>query len=465
MSSFLIQLTSLNRMTVVGWQFLFTYISLVPFYYLQPVGFGFDSIPLAILKFLPALILILLVVCTLPQLKLQIPPTCLPVFFFAATYFFICLVSLIGATYPVDGILKFAYYALTGLLIPYLLVAQLSKDQQAVQTVTQTLVIIAALVAFYGIIVFFSSKDVLWESAHRKFNPNFSGVGRLSSTFGNAVVAGAYFSLCLPFAFWAVNREKRSNWKIAYGICTGLILIGLLLTFSRSAAIAAVVASAVYLVPRGKWLFSHVGKPLSSKKFVIVLIFLLTCTATIEGMGFGQPIQQAWCSFWLRTSRLTELSDYELFRLAQYGTTWNVLLAHPSLGVGFGNFTRQFERYKHISTPLSSVTTTDNMYLMVTCETGLFGVATFMALLTALIRVIHTTYRRSQPLPQCDLLLASLAAIYGFLINMVAWDALNQPTVRMTFWILVGIGLSQMRLMWGGNAVGVARCLPEKRGG
>ena len=44
-----------------------------------------------------------------------------------------------------------------------------------------------------------------------------------------------------------------------------------------------------------------------------------------------------------------------------------------------------------------------------------------------------------------DLLMAFLASGGGFLVNMGTWDALNEPVVRMTFWIVMGLALAAVR--------------------
>ena len=86
-------------------------------------------------------------------------------------------------------------------------------------------------------------------------------------------------------------------------------------------------------------------------------------------------------------------------------------------------------------------------HLMFACETGILGLMAALLLFGALIRAVYKGYRSALPGPERDLLLALLASICGFMVNMVTWDALNQPTVRMTFWMLVGIAFCQLRLV------------------
>ena len=62
----------------------------------------------------------------------------------------------------------------------------------------------------------------------------------------------------------------------------------------------------------------------------------------------------------------------------------NILEEHPFLGVGFGTFTRAFERFKHTENYMEREFpehTTENMYLMFLAETGWAGLLSRLALM------------------------------------------------------------------------------------
>jgi len=141
----------------------------------------------------------------------------------------------------------------------------------------------------------------------------------------------------------------------------------------------------------------------------------------------------------------SRIADTEPFRISQYRTTANVLSANPLLGIGFGNFTRVYDTYRHHSSPSTErwpARTTENMYLMIVAETGLVGLAAFLALLAAVIRSAIQQGRALSPGPERSLLLASLVAMSALLANMTTWDALNEPTVRILFWTIAGVIMS-----------------------
>ena len=427
------------------WGILFAYISLIPFYYLQPVGYALNTTTITLFKYLPLILILIIFIATflprnVPSSLHHHPPVI--VTFAIGFYLLIVFISLVGSDYPKEGFLKAIYYTLTGPLILYLRLPRNDATQGRISGLFSVFVLIAALVAFYGILVFIAKNDFLWGAIYRQYNPYFSGTSRVSSSLGNAVFAGAYFALCYPLSLSAAIHETRPNWKTGYGICTGLILLALFLTFTRGAWISAALATAIYVWPKRNTLIHHARTHLSVHRLVIALIFLLTLTAVLEGIGFGQPMSQAWHLFWSRTDHLTDPTNTESFRLAQYTTTLNVLKDHPFLGLGFGTFTRQFQLYKSANTPAGYIAnTTENFYLMVACETGIIGLIAFLFLLTLLLRAIHRTKHNTQHPAQRDLCLSCLSALSGFLFDMATWDALNQPTLRRTFWIITALCL------------------------
>ncbi|MBT7594599.1 MAG: hypothetical protein HN559_06795, partial [Gemmatimonadetes bacterium] len=145
----------------------------------------------------------------------------------------------------------------------------------------------------------------------------------------------------------------------------------------------------------------------------------------------------------------SQLRLTEPYRISQYLTTGNVLKAHPLLGVGLGNFTRVYDRYRHSSSPSREThpaRTTENMYLMFAAETGIAGFACALGLLCAVGKNLWRLYRRLPRGPSRDLAIASLVAVVGLSINMLTWDALYDPSIRVLFWTIIGVGLALARV-------------------
>jgi putative inorganic carbon (hco3(-)) transporter len=437
---------------------LFAYISLIPFYYFQPIQFTINSSTFTLVKYFPVLlvgflILLAMWICRNDHV-LAFRAFPLPMLFSLVFYIAICLLSTaINAEFITVGFAKLFYFVFTGALLSFLIVCSFTH-KEILYRLVQWIVFISVVVAFYGITVYIFDRDYLWGEVYRTYNPYYSGTGRISSSLGNPICVGSYLVLCLPFNLWTLSPEISLSLKkkALYGTYLAITLIGLWLTFSRGAWIASGVVCGIYLYPRIEHIVGYLRRNLNGQRLLFCLILLLLLMPVIEAVGFKRAIYRVWGQTWMRWEQVFNIAETESFRLAQYGTTLRVLQEHPLLGLGFGNFTRLFEKYKHPSTPLviegiTPVTTTDNMYLMVACETGVLGLVSFLVLLFALAQVLYCRYRTIPPGPDRDLHLAAFAAFCGFLVNMVTWDALNQPTVRMTFWMLMGIALSLKHFM------------------
>lgn len=420
----------------------------MPFYYLQPVQLSLGSESVTFAKYFPLIIILLLALFSLiyrPFKKFETVRS--PLDRYVILYFCVGAISIMDAAYVEVGLLKIVYYTLTGTGLLYLLLFQ-AFPQQRIYLLIKWVFFVATLVAFYGVTVYILQRDYIWGFVYDAHNPYYSGISRSASTLGNAVFTGSYLALCLPFSLWAWHCESNPKLKRIYLGCFLITLIGLGSTFTRGAWLAASLALIIYCWPQRDSLLMYFRRCVNFRGIVIIGIVILFSISALENAGFRGGIHQTWRLFWMRLGHATVISETESFRLAQYKTTWRVLQVQPFWGIGFGNFTRLFDQYKHPSTPPGYIAkTTENMYLMVTCETGLVGLCSFLGLLFFAIREVWVAYDRAPVGPDRSFLLALLASFCGFMVNMITWDALNQQTVRMTFWMLVGFALCQIRLI------------------
>jgi putative inorganic carbon (hco3(-)) transporter len=438
----------LERLAVIIWKALFLYISLVPFYYLQPVQLAFNFSTITVLKYLPVL-LFCGCVCVLVIQKIACSSFFIgiPLHRQIAGYLLICLLSLFGAEYILVGFFKLSYFSFTGICMPYVIINQFKLKKDVVAFV-QWIVGIATVVACYGIFTYLIGLDYIWGSVYSAHNPYYTGIERAASTLGNALYVGSYLALCLPYGFWAFFSAKSHWMKRFYFTCCILILVGLSVTFARGGWGAAGVGATIFLWSRKERLFGFLSDKLGTRVIMTSVLFSLLLLPILENIGFQRTIHRTEEQFWARIEKFSNMSEAESFRFAQYGTTWRIIEESPILGIGFGNFTRLFEKYKHSATPKGhGATTTDNMYLMVFSEICILGMGFFLYMFGSFLLIFFREYNRAQAGFDRDFLLAAFASVCGFVVNMSTWDALNQPTVRMTFWILIGLAFCQIRFM------------------
>ena len=421
---------------IKAWQLLLAYIALVPFYYLGPIDVSPGNITTILTKYLPVILitLILLVLYSSKRLPLNnLRSVNLSVFF----YVLVCTLSLLFyAEYPVLGLTKLIYYTFTGFLLFYLAIFSFAPNS-IYYKVARWVVTLAALVSGYGLLEYLTGRDLIWGLTNIKFNPYYTGTQRIASTLGNAVCTGAYLTICFPFCLWSWSEATSLRFRWLYGAVCILVLIAILITFSRGAWIATIVAVTIYHIPK----IQKIKRYFSIDKAVFLMVFLLLTYTILARLGLESTFVEIEELAIKRALNLTSLQESEAYRISQYSTVYNTLSVSPLLGIGFGNYHLSFEQYKHISTPADSqLTTTDNMYLMILAETGIVGLCIFLLLIILLVQHFRTAHNNMKTQKERDFVWMVMSALCAFLINMATWDALNHPAIRMTFWILVGIG-------------------------
>jgi hypothetical protein len=211
----------------------------------------------------------------------------------------------------------------------------------------------AAAQAFLGV-------EPLWGivASQGTDNPFAAGLDRAQATFGQAIVYG-FFSALLAFLAWSDTARLRRPLRFAaFGVLVG----GLFLSGSRSAALALAAAIAVHALVRPgllPWV-----RNLALASTVVVLLALLDFgirAVAVEALDSGSWLQRLGSL--TSVPRLLERSGAEFW-----------------FGPGFGS---EQELYRtHLLRSPYHFTVVDDFYVYVLGTTGLVGVVALLVLLT-----------------------------------------------------------------------------------
>ena len=443
---------------------LLAYVSLVPFYYFNPVGLttGFPQLKLS--KYAPfALSLLLAAVGAHPirsgRIKLRFGFLEIAV----GLYFLVSLLSLINAEFPKIGFGKWMYYHATGAVI-CLILAQVLRSAGIIWRIGHALAVLGMIVAVYTVLFSVLGEDYIWGETHKQFNPYYS-IARPAGPFGNPVSTATYLVFLIPLMLWSGKHSRHVATKV--GMMCGAILAAFatLLTQGRAASICLLVALSIgFGLMRGWW-----GVRIKTRHILGSTVFLIVVAAGLSTASetwnkalkneLGE-VRERWrhllsteavsIRYGDKTYDYDSLFEYtERFRIAQFYTTINMLRDYPLLGVGFGNFSRVFPKYKHTDNYEEwefSIHTTDNMYLMMLAETGVLGLTTGLAAVWGVVVLTFLAHRTNAHGKQRDVQLAFLGGGTAMIITMGAWDLLNDPTIRIVFWVVAGLAIATVRL-------------------
>ena len=433
-----------NRGAIVAWAdrasywifvLLLGYISLVPFYYLQPLSL--ERVSFHFFKYLPFLLCVALTVARLiviRQWRGMVDKTDWAM----GVYLLCCCSSLIGAKYPGIGAVKLIYYSVTGIYMFY--IAQ-SFDAATLYKILRWVAWFSGCVAIYGVVSYLVGADFLWDRWHdaTHYYSNYSR--RLSSTLGNPMFLSGFICLTAPILVGEIFVARANLYRALAFVGVIATAINLILTVTRSAWVAAVFMTALWL-----GLCRYPRRAVQIGIGVVASVLLL---APVVSLSLPEKTTQTaeYIGNRIGSTGLDNDTIWLRLKILEIGAT--EIVSQPLLGLGFGNFTRIFvERHQRAyesyqrtfrtDTSISKDHSLENMYLMFTVETGLVSLGAMLFFWSKRLAGLHRVFSVTEDRQQRFLLLAILVGVCGFLLQILAWDGLNQPATRILFWSLLG---------------------------
>ena len=248
--------------------------------------------------------------------------------------------------------------------------------------------------------------------------------GRLQGGSGdpNVLAAGIVPAIILAAALIVSARSLLG--RIALGLSLVLMGVGFAATESRGGMLAMGLALIVSIV---------VAK---GRRGAVVLITLLAVGAA--GVWFvNQPSA---------LQRVTSFDGGGNGRSALWRVGWEMAQDHPIVGVGFGNFTAQSEKYVRRPTTLEFVElivekphVPHNTYLQLWAESGIIGLALFLALCAASLRAALRAASRFDAIGD-DAMATLSRAVFVALISIMAASFFLTNGHDARWWLLLAMG-------------------------
>jgi putative inorganic carbon (HCO3(-)) transporter len=255
---------------------------------------------------------------------------------------------------------------------------------------------------------------------------------RLGGPLGSENRYAQILAVVLPLAFVKIFREQKRRLRLAAAGGSLLIAGGLLLTFSRGAAVA-VAATLVFMVILREFRIRHAVALLAAATAVVAVavpdyVIRLSSLETVTAFR----------------SDPAEVDDGAILgRATENLAAWNTFLDHPLTGVGPGVYFREYSREYANRLGLrylSNERRGHSLYLELAADMGLIGLGTFLAMVGTAMALL---YRSSRYWRSRDPLRASLAS--GFLFALFAYlatGAFLQLSYQRYFWVLLALASS-----------------------
>ena len=246
---------------------------------------------------------------------------------------------------------------------------------------------------------------------------------RVYSTLGNPNVLAEYLILVIPFAFACLLHEKNPYLKFIFLGAFGITILCIVFTFARGSWLALLFAAAIFLI-------------LLDRRFILlgiaglVLLYftlpdvILSRFTSIGNLGDSSSSYRM--SIWLGS--IAMLKDY-----------W-----FGGIGPGVDAFNRIYPLY---SFNTAAAQHSHNLFLQLTCESGIAGLVVFLAMAVSLLRSLCVSFSGLKDKKKRYFHYAAISAVCGFLMNGMSEYSFYNYRVTFVFWAVIGIGIAIARIL------------------
>lgn len=332
------------------------------------------------------------------NLALALPAFFLFVHFAAAIFGFDFYKSFWSSFERLEGVSGLIY------LVAYLFLLQaFLKEKQHVLFYIRLILIASSLVALYGLAQKFSIISVFE-----------SGIGRVTSTIGNAAFLAGYSLLAFGLGIYYYFNEQDRNYRYFAILASCLNLTILLLTSTRGAILGLAAGALLFLF------FNAIffgGKARKNARIILLSIAVFLCAF----YAFKSYFADSRVEFIRRMATISTQDNAVSNRLSVWRMALSDFKLNPVLGVGMENFEIIFNKHYRPDISENWFDRTHNVYLDQLVAAGILGVASYLAILFSLFYSLFKIRRENY---YKFAVLSSALAAYS-IHNFFVFDTLN----------------------------------------
>lgn len=283
------------------------------------------------------------------------------------------------------------------------------------------LILSATLVAMYGLYQFATGgveMEAKWVD--KATNPDVQA--RAYSVFGNPNIFAEYLIMIIPISVSLFWFSKKIHKKCLFLITTMVLALALLLTMSR-----------------GGW----IGFAFSALVFILFVEKRLLLLAIPVGIGGLFLLPDTILNRILSIVNFADSSND--YRIRMWKITLEVIRDNWLVGVGFGHlpFKAAFGKYTRTMTTYHA----HNTYLETMAEMGIVGFIVFISFLFVLFKYAVKKLIKGNDKYIKIISSGLLAGLAAVLTHGLVENVLYIPRIITTFWILVGLILTLVRIV------------------
>lgn len=336
------------------------------------------------------------------------------IYLFCGAYLFATFTSVARSASWMGGMLSvlFALFAI--------IIMNAIETKRQLDALLFLMVAMGILISLYGFYQFLNPAKYsgVWHDKDMFESISF----RVYATLENPNVLGEYFLLIIPIAAALCITSKTWIMRLFYLGASGVMMVCLILTYSRGCYVGILVAAAVFLVllDRRFILLGLLG--------LIALPFVLPQTIIERFLSIGNMADSSTSyRVYIWMGSIAMLREYWLCGIGPGADAFN--LVYPAYA------------YNGISAPHSH-----NLFLQLICDAGIVGLLLFILIIYHFYKTLCASLCKLKDWSDRVLVIAGLSAISGFLVQSLFDYTFYNYRVTLLFWAVIGIGLVFTRL-------------------
>jgi O-antigen ligase len=244
---------------------------------------------------------------------------------------------------------------------------------------------------------------------------------RAYSTFGNPNVYGIYLLLIIPICAATVFYAKKPLMKLYALGSAGLLLVNLLLSYSRGCMLALALSALIFVLLTEKRLIALLP-PAGAALFFVLPQTIINRLLSIT--NFSDTSTSFRIYIWQGTIRM--LKDFWAVGIGQGGEAFNKI--YPVYA-----FNAIIAPHAH------------NIYLQTFVETGITGLFAFLGICACFFREMASARRKAADNRDRILISGVIAAVAGVLFMGIFDHVFYNYRVMLTFFTVLGFGAAFAR--------------------
>jgi len=260
--------------------------------------------------------------------------------------------------------------------------------------------------------------------------------------FKDHTIYGAVIAMMLPIMFvFAFDKSYNPQTRLASLLVFIIILIGIILSFTRAAWLSIILAYGVYFIFLLKinWRIIVLGI------FVIASILFVYKDPIAEKIASNKQSSSKDISKHIKSVSNIKNDASNLERINRWKSAIRMFEAKPLVGFGPGTYRFQYAPFQrsyeqtYVSTNSGSLGNAHSEYLSPLAETGIIGGLIFIVLIVLTVRTGRRLYIRAKSQEIKFLAIGILIGLFTYYFHGFLNNFLDQDKASAPFWSMIAI--------------------------